>query len=457
MTFHLFLRILLARYRVALFALLATIAVTLGVSLMLPKQFTASTDVVLDVRSPDPIVGMVLPGLAAPGYMATQADIINSDRVAQKVVKLLRLDENPKVRADWQEATQGRQRIESWLGALLQKKLTVKPSRESNVISIAYEASDPLFSAAVANAFAQAYIDTVIDLRVEPARQYSRYFEEQIKQRRDALEAAQARLSEFQREKGIVFTDERLNYENQKLNELQSLLVATESQSAEAKSKQRTGGDTLQDVMQNPLLNQLKADIARLDARLQEQAGNLGQNHPQYQRMAAELASLRQKLAEETRKVTSAIGTTGNVSRAKEAEIRAAIDAHKKRILQLKEARDEASVLQREVETAQRAYEAVSQRLMQTSLESQNTQTNVSVLTPAEVPLEPSSPKVFRNVLLAIFLGTLLGVGAAFGIELLDRRVRSEEDLAEGLGLPVLAVIGPPPRRNWLARRFATS
>lgn len=455
MTFQQFLLILRARYKIALFALLATVATTLVVSLLLPKQYTASTEVVIDVKSPDPIAGMVLPGLVMPGYMATQVDIINSDRVAQKVVKILKLDQNPKVREDWQEATEGQGKVEVWLSALLQKKLDVKPSRESNVISIQFKSNDPQFSAAIANTFAQAYIDTSIELKVDPARQYTQYFEGQVQQRREALEVAQAKLSDYQREKGIVLTDDRLNYENQKLNELQSLLVATESQSADAKSKQKSGGsDTLQDVMQNPLINQLKADVARSESRLQELAGNFGKNHPQYQRQEAEVASLRKDLAAETRKIASAIGTSSRVSKEKEVEVRAAIEAHKKRILQLKEGRDEAMVLLREVETAQRAYELVAQRLTQTRLESQSTQSNVSVLTPAEPPLEPSSPKVLLNTLLAIFLGTLLGVGAALMMELLNRRVRSAEDLVEGLGLPVLAALdsrNKKPRRGKLA------
>ena len=455
MTLQQFLLILLARKKIALFALLATVVTTVVVSLLLPKQYSASADVVVDVKSPDPIAGMVLPALAMPGYMATQVDIINSERVAQRVVRLLKLDQNPQVQQDWQEATEGKGRIDVWLAALLQKKLDVKPSRESNVIAINFKSTDPQFAAAIANAFAQAYIDTTIELKVEPARQYSQYFEAQVKARRDALEKAQATLSEYQQQKGIVLTDDRLNYENQKLNELQTQLVIAEGQSADAKSKQRTGGDTLQDVMQNPLIQQLKADVARADAKLQEAAGNLGKNHPQYQRQEAELASLQQKLAAETHQVSVAIGTSSRVSTQKEAELRAAIEAHKKRILQLKEGRDEAGVLQREVETAQRSYELVSQRLMQTNLESQNTQTNVSVLTPAQPPLDHSSPKLLLNTALAIFLGTLLGVGAALLMELIDRRVRSAADLAETLGLPVLAVIDGRIKKS--RRRFAFS
>ena len=95
MTLHQFLLILHARYKLAISIIFGTVLITLVVSLLLPKRYTAEPAVVVDVKSPDPVVGMLLPGLSAPGYMATQVDIINSDRVAQRVVKLLRMDESP--------------------------------------------------------------------------------------------------------------------------------------------------------------------------------------------------------------------------------------------------------------------------------------------------------------------------------------------------------------------------
>ena len=140
--------------------------------------------------------------------------------------------------------------------------------------------------------------------------------------------------------------------------------------------------------------------------------------------------------------MASSLSSANQVNVQREAELRAALDAQKKKVLQLKEERDGIGVLQRDVEGAQRAYELVTQRLAQTSLESQTQQTNIAVLTPALPPLEPSSPKVLLNTLIAIFLGTLLGVGTALLLEVIQRRVRSANDLAETLGVPVLAVIG---------------
>lgn len=464
MTFGQFLLILRARWRMALLALAGTVATTLLVSFLLPPSYTATTSVVIDVKSPDPVAGMVLPGMIAPGYMGTQVDIINSGRVAQRVVKILKLDQSPAAQEQWQDTADGKGDISVWLSTALRKKLDVRPSRESNVITINYQAPDPEFAAYVANAYAQAYIDTSIELKVEPARQYASVFDKQSKQARDRLEAAKTKLSAFQQAKGIVATDDRLNYQNLRLSELQSQLVLAESQGADAQSKRESaGGDTVQEVMQSPVVATLKTNIAVLESKLQEMSGNLGKNHPQYKRTSAELASLRSQMRSEVQKISSSITTSSRVSQNKQAEIEAAIESHKQRILDLKKERDEVSLLQQDVDSAQRAYDAISQRYNQSSLESAATQSNVMVLAPASAPIEPSSPRILLNMVLAVFLGALLGIGAAMAAELSDRRVRSARDLHEVPGLPVLAEIQPPVRPHksirdrWRDQRLATS
>jgi len=459
MTIQQFLLILRARARLALYILLATVLTTLIVSLVLPKQYTASTAVVIDVKSPDPIMGMVLPGLISPGYMATQVDIINSNRVAQRVVKLLRMDESPVIKEQWQEATEGKGKLTDWLANLLQKKLDVKPSRESNVININYSGADPAFTAGVANAFAQAYIDVNLELKVEPARQNATWFEGQTKITRDKLENAQKALSSYQQKTGIVATEERLDFETAKLNELSTQLTVVQGQTSDSHSKRKSaaGSETLAEVMQSPLINGLKSDIARLEAKQQESNVNLGKNHPQTLRAESELASLRTRLDSETRKISSSLGTSYQVGKQKEKELLEAMETQKTRVLDLNKQRDEMSVLKRDVESAQRAFEGVSQRSAQTRLESLSVQTNAVVLNPASEPTDPSKPRIFLNVLISIFLGTLLGVGAALMLELVNRRVRSAEDLSEAIDLPVLATIAstePPPGLREILRRF---
>lgn len=440
-----FLLILRARYLVVLLSLASTVIVTLGVSLLLPKQYTATTSMVVDFKSPDPISALV-----APLSMATQVEIINSDRVSRKVVRMLKLEQNPSLMQRWQEDTGGRGRIEDWAAELIQKRLSVNPARDSNVIYISYKAVDPAFAATIANAYAQAYIDANIELKVEPAKDYARWFGEQGKALRENLEKAQSRLSEFQQKRGIVTRDEQLDVETAKLGELSAQLSIVQGQNTDALSKQRSGSaaGTLPEVMQNPVISGLRADIARQEARLQEVAMNLGANHPQYQRMVSEIAALKDKLAQETQHIATGFTTSRNVGKSKEAELKAAIAAQKKKLLEFKNERDQMAVFQRDVDAAQSAYDAVAKRYTQASLESQATQTNLSILTPAVAPLEPSSPKILRYMVIAIFVGTMFGVGCAFMLELLDRRIRSAEDLFEILGLPVLGSMECARRRG---------
>jgi chain length determinant protein EpsF len=423
------------------------VAAVTGYTLWLPKQYTASAAVVLDVKSIDPVTGTALQGMMASGYMATQLDIINSDRTARAVVKVLKLDGSASVKDMWMESTNGRGQLIDWLSALLQKNLDVKPSRESNVVNITYSATDPAFAATVANAFAQAYIDVNLDLRLAPARQYAAFFVEQTKTARDKLEAAQQALSDYLQKNGITSADERLDYETTKLNETSSQLTGVQAQTTDSQSKRQSSkADTVAEVMQNPLINNLKSDIARLEAKLTESGGNLGKNHPQTLRTESELATVRAQLEQETRKVSSSIETTYQISKQREDQLRAALNSQKGRVLILNKQRDELNVLRREVESAQHIFDTMSARASQSNIESQTNQTNIAILNPAIAPTSPSKPRVMLNILVSVFLGMLLGVGLALTLELRKRYVRSPDDLTDALGIPLLGQLSSAAR-----------
>ena len=67
----------------------------------------------------------------------------------------------------------------------------------------------------VANLFVQSYLDLLLELRVDPAKQYSSFFESRAKELRANLERAQARLTAYQREKGVVIASEgQIDVEN---------------------------------------------------------------------------------------------------------------------------------------------------------------------------------------------------------------------------------------------------
>lgn len=457
MTFGQFFSSLRARWLAALLVLALTVAATVAVSLLLPKRYTATASVVIDAK-PDPVSAMMFGGMVSPAFMATQVDIILSDRVAQRVVRNLKLGDNPQIREQWRGETDGQGSLEVWLAETLQKSLDVKPSRESNVINLSYKATDPRFAAGLANAFMQAYIDTSVELRVNPAKQYSGFFDVRAKEARVAVEAAQARLSAFQRSNNLVATDERLDVENSRLGELSSQLVVLQALAAESTSRQGQAnsdqGDRIQEVLNNSVVSTLKADISRSEGQLQSLSARYGDAHPQVAEAKANIAELRKRMEAETKRVTGGVSVSNTINRQREAQVRIELEAQRSKVLRLKALRDEGSVIQRDVENAQRAYDAIFARLNQSSLESQTTQSNVNVLTQATAPLQPSSPRVVLNTLLAVFVGTLLAIAFALLLELRDRRVRTVEDIVAGMGLPVIGMMHRPTARN-LSRKFS--
>jgi len=445
-----FATVMRARKRLALTVFFSIIGLSVIGSLLWPNHYRGDASVVVNLK-PDPVSGIV-PMLQAPTIIATQLDIINSDRVARRVVRSLKLDQSPEVRQNWMDETNGKVSIVNWLAELLQKHLDAKPSRESNVITISYTAPNPEFAATVANAFMQAYLDTLQELRVDPARQNAAFFDQRSKDARAAVEKAQAALSEYQRSTGITGSDERLDVETARLNELANQLVVMQTLASDANSRQtqaRNGkGDELSETLNNPVIANLKIELGRAEANLQELNQRLGSAHPQVQQARANIAELRSRLDAETRRVTSGVTVSANINQARVAQAQHDLEEQRTRVLKLKQDRDRVTVLQQDVENAQKVLDAIVVRQSQSSLESQSQQGDVSVLSPADVPIKPSSPIMLLNVLIAVFLGGILATVAALQRENADRRVRAPQDLADLLGLPVLGVLPRPVGRK---------
>jgi len=450
MTFGQFLGVLRARWWIAFGTLILTVGATVAVSLMLQKQYTATTTLVIDYKGTDPILGVMLPAQMMPGYMATQVDIIQSKKVALEVSKGLGVGQSPSARQQWMDATDGRGTVEEYFAELLLKKLDVKPSRESSVVEIAFTWTDPKFAAIVANAFAEQYRKTNLELRVEPARLNALWFDERLQKLRKDLEEAQAKLAEYQREKGFTAADERLDLENTRLQELNGQYSAAQGQAADAQSRLRQLNDfvargaspeTLPDVLANPLIQNLKALLNQTEGRLEQTSSQLGANHPEVKRLQADIESQKAKLKTEISSAASSIRNSANIALRREADLREQLAVQKAKLLRANQGRDQFMVLLKEVDNAQKAFDVASQRFQTTSLESQASQTNISMLTPATPPVEHSSPKLVLNTIVSVFLGGMLGVGFALLVELLNRRVRSTREFAEALNAPVLGLM----------------
>ena len=440
MTFHQFLLALRGRLWVFASLLFATVLAAIVVTIIMPKTYDATASVLVDNPDNQMINAQQMPARAQLGYMQTQVDIIQSQRVARQVVRDLKLADNDAVRADWQKAG-GKGTPEDWVAQGLLGKLKVDVS-QSSVIGITYSASNSKFAAAVANAFAKAYVDTSLNLRVEPAKQASAWFDDQLKGLRADLEAAQAKLAKFQREHGILINDERLDFENSRLAELSSQVLQAQSTAYDNASRAgqagRRASETLPEVIANPLVTTLKTELLRAESKLSELSTRVGPNHPQYIQQKSEVDALRSRVSSEMGKVAGGLNTATAQAQSRAAALKADYAAQRKKVEDLRDARAESLILVRDVDTAQKSYEAALSRYQVSKVESGARQTNVTVLNAAIEPTFPSKPKVPLNIALGFFVGTLLGLAAIFLLEILDRRVRSDPDLdAVMLGMDV--------------------
>jgi chain length determinant protein EpsF len=451
-----FMRLLWSRRLLFSLVALSVLALTALALWIWPASYTATTRVLLETgRSREALTDSGIPSTLGQGYIGTQVDIIRSERVAREAVKSLGLESSEVARQIFLRETGGRGSIDQFFAERLADRIRVKPAQQSNIVEISFKAPDPRFAADAANAVARAYIATQVDLKVKPAREFTEFFDQQAQLVRQRYEASQRKLSQFQRRYGITSVDERLDVESNRLQELSTQLTqmqAVRSESAEkAGSASRSGaaGNSLPDVLNNPVVAQLKAEIARAEARLAELQGQFGPRYPTVERTRDELDGLRRQLKQQTDAVSGSMSRQHEVNLAREADIRASLERQRQKVLDLKRQRDEMGVLVRDVESAQRSLDQLTQRLLQHTVESESRGANAVQIDPAVEPLKPSSP----NVPVVIAVGTLLAPMIASLVVaftgMFDRRAVSPDDIEAALGCPVVARV---PKSRAVAR-----
>ena len=355
-----------------------------------------------------------------------------------------KLASSPAVLAQFNAATDGRGNVRDWLADLLLKKLEIVPSRESSVVEISFKGADPQFVAAVANAFADEYQRISVLLKTEPMKKASTYFNEQTKLLRDNVETAQARLSKYQQEKGIVSLDfNRVDVELARLDDLSQQLVAAQTPGDRGQLARAHGARHAvdsPDVANNALVQNMRGRAWPAPRRSSPRCRSGWRTTIRNTLSAkAEVDKMRADLNAALGSVSRSVGDNAAVLRQRESELRGALAAQKVKVLELNRARDELGVLLKDMDSAQRAFDAASQRLSQTRIEASSEQSDISILNPATPPMEPSGPRVLLNTLVSVLLGTVLGVGISLLIEMLNRPIRSAGDMKELLGGPCWA------------------
>jgi uncharacterized protein involved in exopolysaccharide biosynthesis len=436
MRFMQLLRILRAHIGLIAATVLCAWLAAVAATLFMPPSFVATSSVLVDFADNPAAAGAPSPQLYS-GYLATQIDLLASQSVALKAVDQLRLAEDATARArylgsatTWQDRLErAKRRIRNvyakvfgasaptpesaddaryQLADQLLKRTTVRPSPDSSVMQISYAAATAQAAATAANTIVKAYIDTTLELNVNPARASSEWLDKQIERLSSDVKQARAALADFQQRTGIVGGDQANDVETARLNDLNSQLVAAQAQN-------------------HPAIQALKSDLQRAQAKLNDLPPQLGPNHPTYKNAQAEVRSLRAQLQQESAELA--------------AGLRAEIGQQRGAILHMKQQHGQLTALKDAADSAQRALDDAVQKAGLARMNSQITQTNVAVIRTAVPPRQATTPNPLFNFSLATAIGLLLGVGLGLWREVVCRFVRSADDIRDFLGLQVLGVL----------------
>jgi len=438
-----------ARRKAFVTVLAVTIFTAIVAALLIPKRYDATATILIDARDEQTMAPARMSPRERAGYIFTQMELIASGKVAHKVVRDLKLAGQPGVREDWEKDTGGVGSIEEWLATNLLEKLKVD-SGASNILIVKYSANDPKKAADIANAFAKAYLDVALELRTEPSREAGQWFDEQLKALRADVTGAQSKLTAYQKEKGVVGGDERMDVEYTRLAELNGELGRQKTATLDAQTRYKqaqdliTGGVSLEafpEVLANGYIITVKSALQAAEGRLKEQAEVLGPNHPTYQRTVAEVEGLKERLNAEANKVVTGLGNAVQQTQKRVEELQTALKDQSERIMKMRESRVDMAVLTRDLDNAQRAYDGALGRAIAVKVDSKVRQTNLAMLTPAVEPLKPAVPKVGLISALSVVIGLLLAAGMVYLLEVLDRRVRSRTDLESRLAVPSLGLL----------------
>lgn len=396
-----------------------------------PRKYLATSSLLIDLSQADQTDDKPLVSSAVvDSIMGTQVDILKSALVVDEVARRAGMIDAADPHGSLDHAEKD-----------LNKKLSVDSGRQSNVLQISYVDHDAANAAHIANLFADVFLAKQVQLRAAPARTSATWFDARTAEVGRRYENAQKRLTEFQRQHGIIGVD-RMDLEAEKLKSLTGELETAAADAATAHSK--AGSAAMPEVSSALSVQGIEQQVATQSAHVSELAKTLGPNHPDMKAAVAQLDELRAALAGARGVQAASLSAAGSAATRREADLRARVAQQQQMMIAMSGVQDQMMVLQRDVDAAKTTYDTVRQRFNDAALKSEISQANASLLDHATTPVLPAKPNVILWLLGGVMFGLIGGVAAALLMELLRPRVRSAAGLAHATELPVIADFSAP-------------
>jgi uncharacterized protein involved in exopolysaccharide biosynthesis len=433
-----FFRILYARRIILIVALGSALFAGVVMINVLPKRYTASARIMLDVIKPDPVTGQVLGTQFLRSYTKTQIELIKDYQTAGKVVDRLGWTNNPEIVQSYY-STDGATAdgLRRWLANQIITGTDAGLIEASNILEITYTGPNPELAKRIVTVIRAVYMEDSLEKKRESAGQTADWFREQAVQAESLVKAAEAERAKFAQDNGIVLQADNTSLESSRLN-------ALSGQSATA----GLGGVTIAPMGGGVSPTQMQLET--VTQQLAQAGQTLGPNHPSFQALQRQRAVLEKVVAEE-RAGASRGGVTGPDPAAR---ANAAYEAQKQKVVAQSGAVDMLNRMTRDIELKREQLAKLSDRVNDSRLSANVGDTGMSLLGDATSSGSPDFPKVPLVLAGSIGFGAALGIVLALLIEMIGRRIRSQEDLEHAAGAPVFAEIGARPKKLGFVRKL---
>ena len=479
------------RWVVITFFLVVVVTVTIHNFLARP-EYQSTVRVTIEKENPNIIsIQEVLQMDASQAdYMQTQVDIFKSRSLASEVIMRMNLEESPEFKApeeetepDWIDAVkEWIKLVKDWVKSLFitekDKKeeflteeaiysplvgaylgrLKVEPIRRTRLIDISFAGYHPGIITKIANEHVQAYIDKNLELKFQATQNAISWLSKKLSDVKNRLTDAENTLQHFKEKEDIVSLGDIVSLStkgdsiiHQKISELNSALTEARIKRLNLETiqnrlkkieKRPEMIESFPNIIDNPLINNLKNSLADLLRKKSELREKYGKKHPRMMALNAEIKQQKNKIIEQIAMVAKSILTRYDIAFAQEKSIYAEMEREKNKAKNLTRKSIQFSVLQREVESNKQIYDTLLTRMKETSLTSGLKTSNLKIIDRAEASFSPIKPKKKRNILLAIIVGLAMGTGMAFFLEYMDDSIEIPGDIEKYLKISFLGVLG---------------
>lgn len=451
-------------------ATVACILLGLIITLLMTPKYTATTTIEIS-READQVTNFEgvqrETSIADQEFYQTQYGLLRARTLAERVAAQLRLiddqaffemfnaetDDPAFALVNGRYPASGRAVRQRIAGEVLLDQLGVDPTRLSRLVSVSFTSPDPAFSTKVANAWAENFIQTNLERKVQATSYGRNQLQRQLAEYKERLDESQRQLVAYASAQQIInlpaqttgsggATSERSIVVDNLAALNTALTEATADRiQAEARFRQAGAAGASSEALANQAINNLRQRRAELAAEYQQLMVRFEPGYPAAQALQSQINQLDRSIAREESRVTGSVQANYREAVAREQALQSRVEQLKSDYLDLRRRSIQYNIYQQEVDTNRALYDGLLQRFKEIGVAGGVGVNNIAIVDPADIPQKPSSPRLLLNLVIATLAGLMLGAAIALGLEQIDEAIADPAEIERRLGLPLLGSV----------------